>query len=121
MTRKIAIVEDDKNTIKLYQLLFKSLDAELLVAEDGDTGLALVEQQNPDLLILDIQLPGKTGIEVARALRSNDQFAHLPILVVSSALDSENQQIFRELGVQETMPKPIDTRKLTELVKDLLA
>jgi len=82
---RILIVDDDPLVLRLTSILFGRAGHEVHVAADGFEGLAKVDEVKPDLVILDIMMPGLSGLEVRQRLRANPATARLPILLLSAA------------------------------------
>ncbi len=117
LSAHILLVDDD---IELAELLAEYLRRQMFtvsVAHDGISGLEMAQQNNPDLLLLDIMLPGKTGTEVLRELRKTSQ---LPVLMLTAMGDTTDRIIGLELGADDYMPKPADPRELTARIRAIL-
>ena len=105
--KQILIVEDvDLNRDLLIQLLED--DYALLIATDGAEGLALAEREHPDLILLDLSLPVISGWDVARQLKGNPQFQHIPILALSSHAMRGDEENARQAGCDDYLSKPLD-------------
>jgi len=113
----ILLVDDD---IELAERLAEYLcrhNFEVSLAHDGISGLQMALQNNPDLLLLDIMLPGLTGTEVLRELRKQSQ---LPVLMLTAMGDTTDRIIGLELGADDYMPKPADPRELCARINAIL-
>ena len=116
-TATIAVIEDDETIRTLLQMLLKNAGfTSVRTAERGDTGLELVRRHKPDLVLLDLMMPGIDGFEVIRRLRADEATKDLPIIILS-ALNSE-QDISKgfQLGANDFINKPIIMEKLLSSV-----
>ncbi|MEJ2279318.1 MAG: response regulator [Candidatus Lokiarchaeota archaeon] len=90
------------------------------MSKRGDLGLELIKAGNPDLIILDIQLPEKSGIEIVKEIRSIEKFKKIPIIAVTSFAMKGDKDRILAAGFDEYISKPIRVQEFRELVKSLL-
>ncbi len=115
MEKTVLIVEDESAIVEILKFNLKREGYNVLEALDGDAGLALARASDPDLILLDVMLPGMTGFEICRALR-NDGSA-VPIIMLT-AREEENDKVFGlESGADDYMTKPFSMRELLARVK----
>jgi two-component system cell cycle response regulator DivK len=115
--RTILHVEDNEFNRKIVRDLLARTSYRLLEAADGETGVAMAVRDTPDLVLLDIQLPKMSGLEVTRRLRAEPATAHVPIIVITSfALSGDDQQA-REAGASHYLSKPYSPRELLEAIR----
>ncbi|MGQ4873415.1 MAG: response regulator [Promethearchaeia archaeon] len=121
MTKKIYIIEDNEKNMKLFKAVLKIIpDIEIIGEESGSKGLELIKNGDPDLIILDIQLPEKSGIEICKELREIDRFKDVPIIAVTSfAMKGDKERILKA-GFNEYTAKPINVSEFREMVKKYL-
>ncbi len=120
MADKILIVDDEQDILDLLQFNLKSEGYETLTAIDGEQALNQALMQKPDLIILDIMLPGKDGWEVLKELRRKEETRHIPVIFLT-AKDSEIDEVVGlELGADDYIIKPISIRKFIARVKMVL-
>jgi len=81
--KRVLIIEDDEDVAKMLEVLIRGLKASVLLADDGMTGLELARTESPDLVLVDIHLPGMNGLEVIRGIRATPRLAALPIVVIT--------------------------------------
>ena len=118
--KKILIVEDiELNTELLTQLLED--DYQLVVAEDGARGVALAEQEQPDLILMDMSLPILDGYEATRRIKAQAALNHIPIIGLSAHAMSGDADKARAAGCDDYLTKPIDDAQLFEKLDRLLA
>ena len=114
----ILIVEDDPSICKLIDYNLKQAGYETLVAMNGNDALQLAEEKSPNLILLDIMLPGMDGIEVCRQLRQRT--IEIPIIMLTARSDEADKVLGLELGADDYMTKPFSPRELTARVKAVL-
>ncbi|MDX1736813.1 MAG: response regulator [Alphaproteobacteria bacterium] len=121
MTHKVLIVEDDDSIVEALNFLMETAGYEVRIARDGLEGIKLAQKNNPDILILDVMLPGCDGFEVAKNLRASTKGRTTPILMLTAKNRPIDMEKATELGVDAFMTKPFSTREVVEKVKTLLA
>jgi two-component system, cell cycle response regulator DivK len=108
MKRKILVIEDNEQNLYLIRYILEDCDYEVFSAADGREGIALAASLLPDLILLDIQLPGMDGYAVARKLRQNPDLADMPIVAVTSYAMPGDREKAMEAGCSGYIEKPID-------------
>ena len=121
VTHKVLIVEDDDSIVEALNFLMETAGYEVRIARDGLEGIKLAQKNNPDILILDVMLPGCDGFEVAKNLRASTKGRTTPILMLTAKNRPIDMEKATELGVDAFMTKPFSTREVVEKVKTLLA
>ena len=121
MTKNIYVVEDNEKNMKLFRAIL-NLIPEVVIFEEmrGDSGLELIKSGDPDLIILDIQLPEISGIELCIALRKIEKFKNTPIIAVTSFAMKGDKDRILSAGFNEYISKPIRVSEFRELVKNYL-
>ncbi|MFG6160143.1 response regulator transcription factor [Halomonas sp. 1390] len=118
---KVLVVDDEPNIVLSLEFLMQQAGFEVDTAEDGESALARIAEAAPDLLLLDISLPGISGFDVLERLRADPDHARLPIVM----LTAHGREVEREkglaLGADDYVTKPFSTQALVEKVKTLLA
>ncbi|HEX6736312.1 MAG TPA: response regulator [Azonexus sp.] len=120
MARKILIVDDEPNIVISLEFLLKKEGFEIAVANDGEEALAKVADFNPDLLLLDVMMPKKSGFEVCEALRADPARAGLLILMLTAKGRDTEVAKGLAIGADAYVTKPFSTKDLVAKVKDLL-
>lgn len=111
----ILVVDDDAPILVLMQSLLREFGFHAVTAASGDQALAAVRRQKPSLILLDKNMPGMTGIDVIRALRDEDGFDGVPILIVSG--EPVSQRELAALGADGAVMKPFDVRALIDQIR----
>ena len=118
---KIAIVEDDIAIVQMYQLKFRAEGYEVAFAEDGEQGLQLIEEFQPDIVLLDLMMPVMNGTEVLKKLRKEDWGKDLKVIVLTNMSESEAPDEMNELGVEEYIVKSdLTPKEVTAKIKQAL-
>jgi two-component system phosphate regulon response regulator PhoB len=113
----ILIVEDEPALRRFMTQLLMREGYDVDVAEDGFQALSLVEEKTPDLVLLDLMLPGMDGFDVCRRLRARKETAQVPIVVVTARGTQDSQERSFEAGANDFILKPYDPRELIALVE----
>ncbi|NQU29655.1 MAG: response regulator transcription factor [Anaerolineae bacterium] len=117
MSETILIVEDEPKVARLARDYLEKNGYRVLVAGDGDSGLAMARREKPDLLVLDLMLPGMDGLDVCRAIRRDSD---LPIIMLTARAEETDRLIGLELGADDYISKPFSPRELVARVRALL-
>ena len=117
MNRKILIIEDDKKLADLLRLYLEKDGCRVLVAHDGREGLAAARQRRPDLIVLDLMLPGLDGLDLCRTLRAESA---LPILILTARSTEDEKLIGLDLGADDYVTKPFSPREVVARVRAVL-
>jgi DNA-binding response OmpR family regulator len=117
----VLVVDDDPVILKLLEVNFEMEGFQVVRAADGAEGLERAREVLPDIVVLDVMMPRMTGYEVAKALREDDQTAHIPIIFVTARAQSSDVERGMELGVEDYVTKPFDPLDLIDRVNNLLA
>jgi len=121
MNKRILIVDDEPDILKTIELLLEQDGYEVHTAGDGEEGLKKIDEVRPDLLLLDLRLPGKGGFQIAKEIKSKDEYKDIPIIILSGMANDASRHIAAKGGAVEFIEKPIDTDKLKFHIKDLLS
>lgn len=114
---RILVVDDEPNIVELARLYLRNEGYEVLTADSGPAALDAARQASPDLIVLDIMLPGLDGWEVCRQIR---QFSQAPIIMLTARSDDVDKIVGLELGADDYMVKPFNPRELVARVKAVL-
>ena len=120
MSRKVLIADDDENIRELIQFSLEDEGFDLLHAKDGDEALAMAREHKPDLMVLDVMMPGKIGYEVCELLKQDPETKYIYIILMSARGRSRIEMAGRMQGADEILPKPFDPLDLAEKVKKAL-
>jgi serine phosphatase RsbU (regulator of sigma subunit) len=116
----ILIVDDNPANVEIFQMRLAAHDYEIITATDGEAGLAMAKDKQPDLILLDIMMPKMDGIEVCQHLRADPALPFMPIIMVTAKADSKDVVAGLEAGADEYLTKPVDHAALVARVKSML-
>ncbi|AVI63355.1 response regulator transcription factor [Halomonas sp. GFAJ-1] len=117
---KVLVVDDEPNILLSLEFLMEQAGFEVVTAEDGEQALEQVNSASPDLLLLDISLPGMSGFDVLERLRGQEATAQLPIIMLTAHGRDVEREKGMALGADDYITKPFSTQSLVEKVKALL-
>jgi DNA-binding response OmpR family regulator len=120
MPKKILIVDDEPNIVISLEFLMKKEGFEIAIANDGDDALAKVDSFNPDLVLLDVMMPRKSGFEVCEALRADPARSGLKIVMLTAKGRDTEVAKGLAIGADAYMTKPFSTKELLAMVKAML-
>jgi DNA-binding response OmpR family regulator len=115
------IIEDDPSFLRAVSHIIEKEGFSVATASNGMSGLRMAEDENPDLVILDVMLPGIDGFEICSRLRKEPRTADLPIIMLSAKGQEADKTTGLNVGANEYLTKPVDRTLLLEKVTDLLA
>ena len=119
--RHILIADDEPNIVISLEFLMKREGYRVSVARDGDAALALIRSEQPDLVLLDVMMPGKTGFDVCQAVRADEALSAVKILMLSAKGRDTDLAKGTALGADAYMTKPFSTRELADKVREMLS
>ncbi len=117
---KILIVDDEEDIAELVSYNLAREGFATVMAHDGETALRKVKLEKPDLVILDLMLPGMNGLDICKALRANAQTAALPIIMLTAKSDELDKILGLEIGADDYVTKPFSVKELVARVRSLL-
>lgn len=121
MTKEtILIVDDEEDIIELIKYHLKTEGYSILTAEAGEQAIKIAKQSRPDLIVLDLMLPGMDGLEVTRYLRSNEETRDLPIVMLTAKGEESDIITGLELGANDYISKPFSPKVLTARIRAIL-
>lgn len=120
MSKRILVIEDEEDNRRIVRDLLTSVGYEIIEAVTGEDGVTAAETQLPDLILMDIQLPGLNGYEATRRIKTNPALRQIPIIVVTSyALSGDDVKAF-EAGCDAYISKPFSPRALLAKIREYL-
>ena len=120
MRKRILVVEDQEDNRRIVRDLLTSAGYEMIEAVTGEDGVAMAETHRPDLILMDIQLPGLDGYEATRRIKANPALRHIPIIVITSYALSGDDVKAREAGCDAYVAKPFSPRALLATIREFL-
>jgi two-component system cell cycle response regulator DivK len=121
MSKRVLVIEDHEENRRIVRYLLASAGIDMLEALTGEQGVEMAEKERPDLILMDIQLPGLDGYEATRRIKGNPELRRIPIIVVTSyALSGDDVKAF-EAGCDAYVTKPFVPRELLAKIREFLA
>ena len=118
--KTILVIEDNELNMKLFRSLLKIGKYEVLEAMDAETGIQLAQEHHPDLILMDIQLPGMDGLRATRMIKENGALADIPVVALTAYAMSGDEERATEAGCSGYITKPIDTRSFLGTIDQYL-
>jgi len=116
----ILIVEDNDKNLKLVRDVLQVKGYEPVEAGTAEDGIVLARERKPDLILMDIQLPGMNGIEALKVLRADASTAHIPIVAVTASVMQQDRNLITEAGFDGYIGKPINLKEFLDAVRTML-
>ena len=118
---KIAIIEDDPVISQMYRMKFEVDGFEVQLADNGKTGVAMVESFTPDIILLDLQMPEMNGDEALEIIRKNDWGKNIPVIILTNVGEEESPKHLKALGIHSYIVKAsLTPRQVVQHVKEAL-
>ncbi|UFS68974.1 response regulator [Geomonas sp. RF6] len=117
---RILVVEDEESLLKLESILFTSKGYLVTGVMDGKSALEEVALNRPDLIVLDVMLPGLDGFEVCRAVKGNPETASIPVVMLTAKKGAQDLERGRSVGADAYITKPFKSVKVLEVIEGLL-
>jgi len=121
MTHVILVVEDNERNLKLVRDVLEYAGYDVRVARTAEDGIALAVKEPPDLVLMDLQLPGIDGMEALRRLRENPRTADIPVVAVTAQAMKQDRERALEVGFNGYIEKPISIRAFPDQVRSFLS
>ncbi len=117
MNKKVLIVEDNELNMKLFHDLLEAHNIDTVQTRDGRLAFDMAKTHKPDLIIMDIQLPEISGLEITKTLKQDDELKLIPVIAVTAFAMKGDEQKIREGGCEDYISKPISVSRFIEIVK----
>lgn len=126
MATKILIVDDDPDLVEAVTMILRSKKFEVVAAYNGKEGIEKVKRERPDLVVLDVMMPEKDGYSVCKELKSDPQWSHIPILLLTAVASHVpttrfTQQMGMETEADDYIDKPVEPEVLVKRIETLLS
>lgn len=120
MQKKILVVDDEKDITETLSFMLKAAGYDVITASDGEEGLKFAKEENPDLIILDVMMPKINGYKIARLLKYDNKYKHIPIIMVTARGQDSDKLIGEETGADEYITKPFEFEEVLTNVQKYL-
>lgn len=118
--KRVLIIEDNPLNMKLFSAMLAAQGYDVLQASDGALGLDLAHRQHPDLIVMDVQLPGMSGLEVTRNLKAEDDTRDIPVIATTAFAQVEDERQIMASGCDGYMAKPIAISEFLALIESFI-
>ena len=117
----ILVIEDDELNMKLIQAVLELGNGKILSAKSAEEGIQLAREHHPDLILMDIRLPGMNGLEATRFIKDDPELKDIPVVALTAYADEEDEAEAIDAGCAAFIPKPIDTRSFRKKIALLMS
>ena len=118
--KTILVIEDNELNMKLVRGLLSTTKYKMIEAVDAETGLVMVREHRPDLIFMDIQLPGMDGLSATKAIKSEESIKDIPVVALTSYAMNGDKEKALEAGCSGYITKPIDTKHFLKTVSQYI-
>ncbi|MGD8991567.1 MAG: response regulator [Desulfobacterales bacterium] len=119
--KTILIIEDDELNMKLLKSILQLKNFAVMEAENAEVGIQLAHEHKPDMILLDIQLPGMDGVEATKLILNDDELKDIPVIAVSSLAMKGDKDYAFKAGVKDYIIKPINKKYLMKVINKYLS
>ena len=120
MKRKILIVDDEPNIVMTLEYTFKKKDFEVYIARDGSEALQILENNTPDVVLLDIMMPNVDGYQTLKLIRNNDSLKNTKVVFLTAKNKASDIEKGLKLGADKYLIKPFSVKKIVSEINELL-
>lgn len=120
MTKKILVVDDEQDILKLIEKILSDAAYEIILAKNGDEMFELLQKSKPDLILLDVMMPGINGYEICHLLKNNSETAHIPVVMLTVLSGPQDASKGMSMGAEAYLAKPFDPDELGREIKRVL-
>jgi two-component system cell cycle response regulator DivK len=117
----ILVIEDDELNMKLIRGVLQLGNGQILEAKSAEEGIQLAHEHHPDLILMDIRLPGMNGLEATRFIKNDPELKSIPVVALTAYANEEDEEEAIDSGCTAFIPKPIDTRSFRKKIAMLLS
>lgn len=118
--QRILIVDDEADLVAVLRFGLEAEGFEVIEAGDGETGLKRAREDRPDLLVLDLMLPRMDGYKVCRALKFDERYRSLPVIILSARSGTQDRELAMTMGADAYVTKPYDMRLLVTRIREMI-
>ena len=117
---QVLIIDDSPTEVHVFKSILERNQIQVSVATNGEDGIVMAEEHNPDLILMDIQLPEVSGLEVTKWIKEDDELSSIPIVAVTAFAMKGDEEKIRDGGCEAYIAKPISVTKFLETVRRFL-
>ena len=120
MAKKVLIIDDEPDILRAAKVRLVSFGYEVITAGDGKDIVNIIQQDRPDLILLDLRLPHMDGDRICVMLKSDDKFKDIPVVIFTASSDPGTSKKVKDSGAEGYLIKPFDTEELLQTIKKFL-
>ena len=120
MGKHVLLIEDERNIVEAMRFLLMREGWQVDTHDDGTTALDMIKSQQPDLLVLDYMLPGRSGLDILNDIRALPEFEDMPVLMLTARGQARDREMAERAGVNRFMTKPFSNTEVLNAVRDLI-
>ena len=120
MAQRILVVDDDKEIVRLVRAYLEQAGYEVLSAYNGESALHAIRSERPDLVVLDLMLPGRDGWDITRIVRGDSTVSEMPIIILTARVEDTDRIVGLELGADDYVTKPFNPREVVARTRAVL-
>ena len=120
MAKRVLVIEDEPNIIEAISFILSRDGWTVHTHTDGDTAMAKLRDSPPDMVILDVMLPGRSGFDILRDLRADPDLGALPVMMLTAKGQARDRELAEQLGATRFMTKPFSNAEVIETVRTLV-
>ena len=120
MAKKILVVDDEPDILKVVLYRIKSYGYDVITATDGEEALEKVRGENPDLILLDLRLPGVSGREICERIKNDEEYKHIPVVFLTASEPAGFKEKCKGWGASSYIAKPFDSNELMDVIEQQL-
>ena len=117
---KILVCDDEASILSILDFSLTTEGYQVVTARDGDEALALAAAEDPDLIVLDVMMPRRSGVDVCRQLKTGRATAHIPVILLTAKGRREDREAGQQAGADSYITKPFSPQRLIERIQSLL-
>ena len=121
MGKRVLLIEDEPNIIEAISFILSRDGWDVATHSNGHTAIDAIRQREPDVLILDVMLPGRSGYEILTEIRADGELSVLPVLMLTARGQSKDREMAEKAGANKFMTKPFSNADVLSAVKELVA
>jgi CheY-like chemotaxis protein len=121
MGKKVLVVDDHPDAVNILTMILQKRGYQTVSAQDGVEALQKIQDESPELVLLDVMMPKMDGYDVCRAVKADPKTCHIPIVMLSARTDAASKERGLDLGAADYIAKPIDPAKTLEKIKKYLS
>ena len=118
---KVTVIEDNDINMKLVKTLLDLAGYEVIAATDAETGIDLIRTHQPDLILMDVQLPGMDGLSATKIIKQDEALKFIPVVALTSYAMRGDEEKAKQAGCTGYISKPIDTRNFSKYISDYIS